>query len=75
MNLVKTADKMANREGNNNKKEGNHLYETQVLKHLVSPWYNTDQVVCADSYFTLVEYALEMTQNGSGFIGVMKTVI
>ena len=72
LNLVKTANKMANkvanRDGNNNT-----LHGTQVLTNLVSPWYNTNCVVCADLDFASVGCALEMTRNSLRFIGVIKT--
>ena len=44
-----------------------------VLKDLVRPWFNTQRVVCADSYFSSVSTAEEMGRLGMQFIGVVKT--
>jgi len=45
----------------------------RVLRELVSPWYNTGRIICADSYFASVATAKEMTRVGLKFIGVVKT--
>ena len=44
-----------------------------VLKELVKPWYNSQHIVCADSYFASVSTAEEMGRLGLQFIGVVKT--
>ena len=46
---------------------------TAILKYLVLPWANSEQGVCADSYFASVSSAEEMMQIGIRFIGVVKT--
>ena len=49
------------------------LHGTNVLKHVVSPWFGTNRIVCADSYFASVGAAKELYRNGLRFIGVVKT--
>ena len=49
------------------------LHGTRVLKHLVSPWFGSHRIVCADSYFASVGAANELFRNGLRFIGVVKT--
>ena len=49
------------------------LHGTTVLKHVVSPWFGTNRIVCADSYFASVGAAKELYRNGLRFIGVVKT--
>ena len=39
------------------------LHGTRVLLFLLSPWYNTQWVICADSYFASVGAACEMDFN------------
>jgi hypothetical protein len=71
LKLVKTSEE----EGTNlvlNEDEG-LLHGTIVLKSLVSPWFHSDRIVCADSYFASVGCAKELLRNGLRFIGVVKT--
>jgi Transposase IS4 len=49
------------------------LHGTQVLKHVVSPWFGSNRIVCADSYFASVGAAKELFRLGLRFIGVVKT--
>jgi hypothetical protein len=49
------------------------LHGTQVLKRVVSPWFGSNRIVCADSYFASVGAAKELFCNGLRFIGVVKT--
>jgi hypothetical protein len=49
------------------------LHGTQVLLQLTTPWFNSNRIVCADSYFASVGAAQEMIRNGLRFIGVVKT--
>ena len=49
------------------------LHGTRVILYLLSPWYNTQRVVCADSYFASVGAAQERMRNGLRFIAVVKT--
>ena len=49
------------------------LHGTNVLKHVVSPWFGSNRIVCADSYFASVGAAKELFCNGLRFIGVVKT--
>jgi hypothetical protein len=46
---------------------------TVITKELVKPWFNTDRIVCADSYFASVATAKELKRCGLRFIGVVKT--
>ena len=46
---------------------------TNVLKHVVLPWFGRNCIVCADSYFASVGAAKELYHNGLQFIGVIKT--
>ncbi len=74
LKLVKGADLVREEEDEN---QGNQevglLHGTQVLKHVVSPWFGTNQIVCADSYFDSVGAAKELYRNRLRFIGVVKT--
>ena len=62
---------------NNQHKENENfevlLHGIQVLKDVVMMWDNTDRIVCADSYFSLVGAALELKRIVLQFIGVVKT--
>ena len=49
------------------------LHGTRVLLYLLSPWYDTQSVVCADSYFASLGAAQELIRNGLRFIGVVTT--
>jgi hypothetical protein len=49
------------------------LHGTKVLKELVSPWAQSDRLVCADSYFSSVAMVEEMARMRLRFIGVVKT--
>jgi Transposase IS4 len=40
---------------------------------LISPWYGSDWLVCADSYFSSVQTALECKKVKMRYIGVVKT--
>ena len=48
------------------------LHGTQVLLHRLSPCYNTQRVVCADSNVASIGAAQELIRNGLRFIGVVK---
>jgi Transposase IS4 len=43
------------------------------LLDLVSPWFNTERVVCADSYFSSVQTAVKLKEHRMKYIGVVKT--
>ena len=49
------------------------LHGTRVLLFLLSPWYNSQSVVCADIYVASLGAAQERMRNGVRFIGVVKT--
>ncbi len=49
------------------------FHGTKVLRSLVQPWSFSNRIVCADSYFSSVEYAETLSQNGLHFIGIVKT--
>jgi Transposase IS4 len=71
LRLVKTAEEEASNHGEDHQ---DHLpHGAQVLRWLVSPWANSDWIVCADSYFASVTAALELKKIGLRFIGVVKT--
>ena len=44
-----------------------------IMLKLLSPWINTQRIVCADSYFASVTAAELLHMNGLKFIGVIKT--
>jgi hypothetical protein len=46
---------------------------TKVLLQLVKPWYHSNRVIVADSYFASVECAEELLKRNLKFIGVVKT--
>jgi hypothetical protein len=70
LRLVKSTDDY----DDNHENEGDALpHGTKVLKYLVDPWCHSDQIVCADSYFSSVKTAEEMQKIGLHFIGVIKT--
>ena len=48
------------------------LHGTTLLKRLVANWARSGRIVCADSYFSSVEAALELKGMGLRFIGVVK---
>ena len=49
------------------------LHGTNVLSNVVSPWFGSHRIVCADSYFASVGTAKGLYKNGLRFIGVIKT--
>ena len=50
------------------------LHGIRVLKQVVLPWFGTNRIVCADSYFaSSVGAAKELFRNGRRFIGVINT--
>jgi hypothetical protein len=49
------------------------LHGIVVLKQLVQPWFYSQRVVCADSYFASVGAAQELLRHQTRFIGVVKT--
>ena len=65
LKLVKGADLVREEQDEN---QGNQevglLHGTQVLKHVVSPWFGTNRIVCADFYFASVGAAKELYRNG-----------
>ena len=44
-----------------------------VMLPLVEPWYNTDRIVCVDSFFSYVYGIDAMFEKGLRFSGVIKT--
>ena len=46
---------------------------TKLVLKLTMPWWRTDRVVCADSYFASVQTAKELLKKGLRFVGVVKT--
>ena len=45
---------------------------TNILCRLVQPWNGSERVVCADSYFSSVTTAGELSRRGLKFIGIVK---
>ena len=77
LKLVKTKleqDSLDNDEEDEIENNNNTLnHGTQVLLKLVKPWFHTNRVVCADSYFASVQTARELLRVNTKFIGVVKT--
>ena len=48
-------------------------YVIEVLLELLSPWINTQRIVCADSHFKSVTAVEFLYENEMKFIGVVKT--
>ncbi len=72
LKLVKGVDLAGDNDDDAPNKDG-LLHGTKVLKEVVSPWFGTNRIVCADSYFASVGAAKELFRNGLKFIGVVKT--
>ena len=73
LKLVKGKDLVGEDDDDHGPHETSLLHGTQVLKSVVSPWFGSNRIVCADSYFASVAAAKELYQNGLRFIGVVKT--
>ena len=74
LKLVKGIDLVGDEDnGDEQNNESSLLHGTQVLKTVVSPWFGSNRIVCADSYFASVGAAKELYRNGLRFIGVVKT--
>jgi hypothetical protein len=74
LKLVKGIDLVGEDDNNDDEpNESSLLHGTQVLKSVVSPWFGSNRIVCADSYFASVGAAKELYRNGLRFIGVVKT--
>ena len=74
LKLVKTKKEDEQQQHDNNiQTDEEMLHGTRVLKFLVEPWFFTDRVVCADSYFASVPAAEELMKMKLRFIGVVKT--
>ncbi|KAI2491610.1 Transposase IS4 [Fragilaria crotonensis] len=72
LKLVKGVDLVGDNDDDAPNEDG-LLHGTKVLKEVVSPWFETNRIVCADSYFASVGAAKELFRNGLKFIGVVKT--
>ena len=57
----------------NEANQDNVPHGAKVLLKLLSPWINTQRIVCADSYFASVTAAELLYVNGLKFIDVVKT--
>ena len=53
LKLVKGADLPGSEEEQFGNKDESLLHGTDVLKHVVSPWFGSNWIVCADSYLLL----------------------
>ncbi len=73
LKLVKGADLPGSEEKQFGNSDESLLHGTNVLKHVVSPWFGSNRIVCADSYFAFVGAAKELFRNVLRFIGVVKT--
>ena len=58
LRLVKTAEECEN--DHSNADDDGLLHVTQVLKIWVSPWTNSNKIVCADSYLASVGCCKEL---------------
>ena len=73
LKLVNEIDLVGEDENNDEPNESSLFHHgTQVLKSVVSPWFGSNHIACADSYFALVGAAKELYRNGLCFIGVVK---
>jgi hypothetical protein len=73
LKLVKGADLPGSEKEQFGNNDESLLHCTNVLKHVVSPWFRSNWIVCANSYFASVGAAKELFRNGLRFIGVVKT--
>ena len=73
LKLVKGIDLVGEDDNDDAPTNSSLLHGTSVLKHVVSPWFGSNRIVCADSYFASVGAAKELYRNGLRFIGVVKT--
>jgi hypothetical protein len=73
LKLVKGVDLPGAEEEEFGANETSLLHGTNVLKQVVSPWFGSNRIVCADSYFASVRVTEELFRNGLRFIGVVKT--
>jgi hypothetical protein len=48
------------------------LHGTNILKQVVSSWFGSSRIICANSYCTSVGAAEELFRNGLCFIGVVS---
>ena len=53
--------------------QGELNHGTQVLLELISPWFHSNRLVCADSYFSSVQTAIKCKERGMKYIDVVKT--
>ena len=53
--------------------ENEHLHETAVTLRLLQPWFHTNRVVCADSFFASVHTPEALYDKGLRLTGVVKT--
>ena len=53
--------------------ENAHLHGTAMTLRLLQPWFHTNCVVCANSYFASVHRAESLYEKGLRFTGVVKT--
>ncbi len=73
LKLAKGIDLVGEDENNDEPNKSSLIHGTQVLKSIVSPWFGSNYIVCADSYFASVGAAKELYRNGLSFIGVVKS--
>ena len=75
LKLVKgeAEDNHDNNEGLNYGNITDVSHGAKVMLELISPFINTQRIVCADSYFASVTVAELLRMNGLKFIGVIKT--
>jgi Transposase IS4 len=71
LKVVKTAEEEASNE--EMYEQGTLPHGAQVLRSLVSPWANSDRIICANSYFASVAAVIALKNIGLRFIGVIKT--
>jgi Transposase IS4 len=72
LKLVKTQTKQDEQQALLNPNE-NLNHGTEVALDLVSPWFCSQQLVCADSYVSSVQTAWKCKEKGLKYIGVVKT--
>jgi hypothetical protein len=70
LKLVKTAEEEAT---HHEVDSDGMLHGTRVLLFLIEPWLYSNRTTVGGSYFSSVGAAINLEENGMGFIGVVKT--
>jgi Transposase IS4 len=71
--IVKSAELLSFVENETRHNNAHLNLGTKVLLDLVRPWYNSNRVVVADSFFSSVQTASCLLERGMKYGGVVKT--